>query len=199
MKNQILLNGEAYSVSETDLPYLVTYGEKAGGSHFTITLVKDLFLSGSKILFLTAFPMARDNFLSQIGEDHSAIAMVNSVSELEVVKDKQVIILESGNENLFIEALKILPDIEQRVVLVKNIEAFSSAVFDSCIGLSRIILSGNLDECVSKNQIAEKPFQNIVVFTKTVTSLPVELPELEKWTGYLSGTDAKGIIKVLVE
>lgn len=199
MKNQILLNGEVYSVSESYLPYLVTYGEKAGGSHFTITLVKDLFLSGSKILFLTAFPMARDNFLSQIGEDHSRVALVSSVTELEKAFDAQVILLESGNENLFIEALKIVPDIDTRVVLVKNIEAFNAAVFDACLGLTKIILSGNLDECISKNPIAQKNFQNIVVFTKTETPLPVEVPELEKWTGYLSGTDAKGIIKVLVE
>lgn len=199
MNNQIILNGEPYAITESDLPYLVTYGEKAGGSHFTITLLKDLFLSGSKILFLTAFPMARDNFLSQIGEDHSRVALVSSVTELEKAFDAQVILLESGNENLFIEALKTAPDIDTRVVLVKNIEAFSAAVFDACLGLTKIILSGNLDECISKNQIAQKNFQNIVVFTKTETPLPVEVPELEKWTGYLSGADAKGIIKVLVE
>lgn len=196
--NKILLNNEPYKVSESNLPYLVIYGDKSGGSHFTITLVKDLFLSGSKILFLTAFHMAKDNFLEQVGPDHSKIAFVNSVEDLRNFKDSDVIILDSGNENLFIEATKVLEDINERVVLVKNIEAFSTEAFDACLSLQKVILSGHIDTCTSKEQIMSKAFKSMVVFTKPEISLPIQVPVLEKWTGYLSSEDKNGIIKVQI-
>lgn len=197
--NKILLNNEPYKVSESNLPYLVIYGDKSGGSHFTITLVKDLFLSGSKILFLTAFPMAKDNFLEQVGPDHSKIAFVNSVEDLKNYKDSDVIILDSGNENLFIESTKVLEDINERVVLVKNIEAFSTEAFDACLSLQKVILSGHIDICTSKEKIMSKEFKSMVVFTKPEISLPIEVPVLEKWTGYLWSEGKTGMIKVEID
>jgi len=194
--NKIILNNELYQVKEKDLPFLIIYGEKSGGSHFTITLVVDLFLSGSKILFFTAFSMAKDNFLEQIGSDHSKVAFINSVEDIKNYKDNQVLILESGNENLFIEAISILQDLNERVVLVKNIEAFSRDIFNNCLDLKNVVLSGNIDICIAKEQILKKSFKSIVVFTKPEISLPIEVPILEKWTGYLSGQDNMGVIKV---
>ena len=194
--NKIILNNDLYQVKEKDLPFLIIYGEKSGGSHFTITLVVDLFLSGSKILFFTAFPMAKDNFLEQIGSDHSKVAFIDSVEDIKNYKDNQVLILESGNENLFIEAISILQDLNERVVLVKNIEAFSQDIFNNCLDLKNVVLSGNIDICIAKEQILKKSFKSIVVFTKPEISLPIEVPILEKWTGYLSGQDNMGVIKV---
>lgn len=196
--NKILLNGEGYIIKESDLPYLVTYKEGAGGSHFTVTLLADLFNSGSKILFFTAFPMAKDNFLAQIGVNNSKIAFVNSVGDLINNKDAQAIILDSGNEDLFIEVLKNIEDISGRVILVKNIEAFGQKVFDACLEMDNIVLSGNIDKCIAKDQIIKKEYKNIVVFSKPEISIPFEIPELEKWTGYLSGENNKGIIKVQI-
>lgn len=197
--NKILLNNEKYIVTEQDLPYLIIYGEKSGGSHFTITLVKDLFLSGSKILFLTAFPMAKDNFLEQVGPNHSRIAFVNSVEDLNNYKDSDVIILDSGNSSLFIEAIKTLEDVKDRVVLIKNIEAFNKDIFNACLDLQKVILSGHIDTCISKDLILQKSFKNIVVFTKPEISLPIEIPVLEKWSGYLSSEERSGIIKVKID
>lgn len=194
--NKILLNNEEYKATEQDLPSLIIYGEKSGGSHFTVTLVADLFSSGSKVLFFTAFPMAKDNFLEQTNPNHSKIAFVNSIIDLNNLKDSEVIILDSGNENLFVEAMKVLTDIKERVILVKNIEAFSQEVFDACLGFDKIILSGHIDTCIAKNQILEKSFKSTIIFTMPDISLPIEIPPLEKWTGYLSSENKKGIIKV---
>ena len=147
MADKIFLNDEVLSFHEDDLPCLITYVDKTGGSHFSITLVVDLFLRGSKILFLTAYPMAKDNFLQQVGSDHSKIAFVTSIEDLENVKNTQVIILESGNEALFSEVAKMLPDLAERVILVKNMEVFSKVVFDICLNMKRVILSGNIGVC----------------------------------------------------
>ncbi|MEI6660360.1 MAG: hypothetical protein WCK91_02975 [bacterium] len=194
--DEILLNSETYHPKESDLPCLVTYGEGSGGSHFTISLVAHLFFSSSKILFITAFPMAKDDFLKQVGLDNPEVSLVNSLEELGVNKNKKVLILDSGNGNLFIEVAKALEDLKDRVVLVKNMEVFKSEVIDICIGLDKIILSGDIDACLNKDQILNKKFETTVIFTKPATSLSIELPSLEKWSGYLSSDNNSGIVKV---
>jgi hypothetical protein len=196
MADKILLNSELYNFSEQDLPCLVTYAPKTGGSHFTITMVVDLFLQGSKVLFLTAYPMAKENFLEQIGEDHSKIVFLNSIDDLEKAKDFQVIILESGNENLFLEVVKVLPDLKDRVVLIKNMEVFSEKVFDICTNLEKVILSGDIDTTFDKERISKKDFQTIIAFSKPEINLPIEIPTLEKYVGYLSSKDIKGLVNI---
>jgi len=180
MINKILLNEEIYEVNEGDLPCLITYKEGMGGSYLSIVLIAQLFSQGSKILFLTAYPMAKDKFLEQIGEDHSNIVFVDSVSALEQAKNFQVIILEGDRKDLFIEAMKTLTDLDERIVLVKNIEKFSDKVFDSCLDLKKIILSGNIDECVAKEKIRQKSYKNIIAFNQPSTMLPIAVPILEK-------------------
>ena len=63
MADTISLNNEVYHIGEDGLPCLIHYAPKTGGSYFSVAMVADLFLRGSKILFLTAYPMAKDNFL----------------------------------------------------------------------------------------------------------------------------------------
>jgi hypothetical protein len=61
----ILLNEVTYDVSSSLLPCLISYADKTGGSHFSITLLAQLFDAGEKVILFTAFPMAKDNFLQQ--------------------------------------------------------------------------------------------------------------------------------------
>jgi hypothetical protein len=167
MADKILLNKkESYVFTEEMLPCLVTYKEGTGGSHLSIVIVANLFLQGSKILFLTAYPMAKEKFLEQVGDDHSKIAFVSSLEDLSLSVNKQVIILESGNESLFIEVVKNLSDIDERITLVKNMEVFSEKVFEACLGLSKIILSGNIDTCVFGEKISKIDFKTYIAFNQ---------------------------------
>lgn len=196
MIDKIILNGEDYQISEGDLPALVTYGEHMGGSHLSIALVAQLFLSGSKILFLTAYPMAKDKFLEQIGIDNSKVAFVNNISELEGAKNMQAIILDSGNGALFIEVAKVLPDLHERVTLVKNMEEFKEEVFEVCLPLEKLLLSGNIDTCIAKEKISKTNFKTTIAFNQSQTPLSVIVPILEKYTGYLSSGTKSGIIRI---
>lgn len=66
-----------------------------------MTFVADLFTQGSKILFFTGYPMATDNFLRQVGEQPvDAVAHVTKENQLGT--NTQAIMLESGNESLYI-------------------------------------------------------------------------------------------------
>ncbi|MFH1171595.1 MAG: hypothetical protein V1778_03590 [bacterium] len=194
MADQIILNNEIYHFTEDNLPCLIHYAPKAGGSHFSVTMVADLFLRGSKILFLTAYPMAKDNFFEQIKGMESQTSYVTSSDQLDA--NAQAIILESGNERLFLEAVKTLPDILERILLVKNMEVFGQTVFDACLNHPRLILSGNIDTCLAKKQISEKSWKSIVLFTKPLTPLRIEPPILEKYIGYFWNESAQGLIAI---
>lgn len=186
-------------MEEDGLPCLITYKEKSGGSQLSISLLTDLFFRGSKVLSFTAYDMARENFLQQFGEMESKTAYVESIDDLAKHKDAQFIMLKSGDESLFITAMKELSDINERVVLVKNMEVFSQAVFDVCLHLQKIILSGDIDTCVAKKQISEKHYETIIIFSPPETELPITAPPLEKYTGYLSGRGKEGLVVVQME
>jgi len=193
MVDQIILNNKTYIVNKNDLPCLVNYVEKVGGSHFTVTFISNLFLQGEKILFLTAFPMAKDNFFEQIKDNSEKAIYVTDEKQLD---EAQGIILESGNKELFLKALKMLPDINERIILVKNIEAFSQDIFDDCLDFSNLILSGNIDKSVAKEQIIKKQFNTIITFSKPQIKLPFNVPPLGKYIGYWWSENNKGLVKI---
>ena len=160
-------------------------------------MVADLFLNGSKILFFTAYPMAKDNFLEQVKGNESKINYVTDEDKIDI--NAQAIIIESGNEKLFLESLNKIKDIEERVVFIKNIEVFSDIVFDSCLKLSKIIFSGDIDKCsasIQKN-LLNKKYETIIVFSKPQIPFKFDVPILEKYTGYLWNNEKKGFVQVL--
>lgn len=191
----MLLNDEIYRISGDDLPCLITYGEKAGGSQFSVSMIADLFLRGERVLFLTAYPMAKDDFYDQIKGEESKTAFITDEDLLD--SKVQAIILESGNEELYLKAVRMLDDIQERIVFIKNMEVFSSAVFDSCLKFSKVILSGDIDKCSDKKRISETEFKTVVAFSKPVDmSLPFALSNLEKYTGYLWSKNKEGLVRL---
>ncbi|MFC1751507.1 hypothetical protein ACFL2V_22310, partial [Pseudomonadota bacterium] len=67
MIKPILLNQSPLSVSKSNLPFLIHGQDGKGASLFTVTLVAHLFKQNHKIIFLSGYPMARDELLDQIG------------------------------------------------------------------------------------------------------------------------------------
>lgn len=196
MADKILLDNKNLKIEEKDLPCLITYGEKVGGSHFTISMVANLFLKGSKIIFLTAYPMAKDNFLKQIKGKESKINYITNENQLDA--SAQAIILESSNEKLFWKVVKRIDDLRKHVVLIKNMEMFSNKILDFCLKLQKIIISGNIDKCSNK-QIREKKFKTTIIFTKPEIKLPFNIPSLKKYTGYLWSKNKEGYVTVQIE
>lgn len=196
MAYKILLNDEEYHFDENDLPCLVHYKEKQGGSQFTVTLVADLFLQGSKILFLTAYPYAKDNFYEQTKGMESKIFFAENKEMLCEAQSYQAIILKSGDGVLYMEALKTLSDLSERVVLVKNFEIFDQNILDSSIKLEKIILSGDIDKSVAKKQISDKLYKTTITFSETETPLSFKTPALDKYIGYLKTANKEGLVKL---
>lgn len=196
MAYTILLNNEEFHLNEDELPCLVHYEAKTGGSQFTVTLVADLFLRGSKILFLTAYPYAKDNFYEQTKGMESEIVCIDKKEDLVGSEKYQAIILKSGNEELYREALQSLKDLDERVVLVKNFEIVNANTIESSLRLEKIIISGDIDKSIAKKQIISKLYKTTVLFSNPEISLSVKAPELEKYTGYLNTGNKAGIVKL---
>jgi hypothetical protein len=197
MANVILLDKEKHNIKEDNLPCLISYAPKTGGSHFSMTMVANLFLQGSKILILTAYPMAKDNFLQQTKGEESNTAYITDENQLNT--DTQAIILESGNEQLFLKAIEKLDDINDRVILVKNMEVFSDTAIESTLNFPKIILSGDIDKCSAKKQISQKDFKTTILFSKPEIDIEFNPPVLEKYEGYLWCDDIKGRVSVVME
>jgi hypothetical protein len=199
MLDEVLLNWQPYTLKEDNLPCLITYEKHTGGSHLSITLIASLFLQGSKILFFSAYPMAKDNFLNQVEENNSNVALVDSVDDLEEAINKDAIIIESGNANLFLSAIKILPDLNERVIFIKNIEIFNEEIFNICFIFDKIIISGDVDACNFRERIPNKKFNTIIAFNQPETPIDIKVPKLERWASYLSDQEKSGILTIKSE
>lgn len=196
MANKLLLDDKALNFSESDLPCLIDYKEKSGGSHFSVTLIANLFLQGSKLLILTAYPMAKDNFMNQIVGLEAKVKFVKDKNDLREAEKYQVIIIESGNGELFLEALKSLSDIGERVLFVKNVESFKIEFIETILPLNKIILSGDIYQCRNKIKIFAKKFKTVIAFSRPINDIQIDFSKLEKYSGYLKSERQKGVVRV---
>lgn len=190
MTNKLLLNNKKYSLKKSCLPCFITYKEKTGGSQISISIIADLFLNGSKILFITAYPAGKDNFIEQIGIHKSDVSYVNDIKELD--SKNPAIIIESGNEFLFLEALEKLDDIEDRIIFVKNIETFSDSLLQKCLQFKKIIISGD----INNNLLKDKNIKSIITFNESL-ELDFKIPKLPKYKGYFHSEGDVGFINTL--
>jgi len=195
--NKIFLNNQQFHFSKQDLPCLVHYAHGTGGSHFSVTMIADLFLHNEKILFLTAYPMAKDNFLEQISGHEDKVLIATQKDQL--TTDKQAILIESGNENLFLEALNYLGDIDERIIFVKNFEGFDKNIILSACDRKNIIISGDIDLFIEKEKLLKTKFKTIIKFSKSKLSLEPTCPELDKYVGYFWQNDKSGLIKTIID
>lgn len=196
MIDKINLNDKEFVPTEALLPSLIHYLEKSGGSHYSVTMVAHLFNTGSKILFFTAYPMARENFMEQVGIDENKIAYVKTEEELKLNKDKQCIILDSGNQELLNFALDNLADINERVILVKNIEKFENEIILKVLAFNKVILSGHIVECDLKDEISKKSYNSVVLFNALDSISVGEIPSLKKYAAYFWTKDFQGVTKI---
>jgi len=170
---KILLDGQDYRFTENKLPLLIHGVDKSGASLYTISVIADLFSQGHKILVLSGYPMAREEFKNQVG--------IYNTRALFYTKD-QISIFQSQ--------LKDLKDVGERVILLKNADLFDEEVFNEVSKNRNFIVSGDFSKCIFRDRILETTFSTKVFFS------PLEgfsVPELKKYEGYLKSVDKEGI------
>lgn len=175
----VLLNNKKVNFDSNDFPMLISGAEKTGSSFFSICLLADLLNNGHKVLFLSAYPMAKEEFKKQIGSNAA-----------------NAIIIESGEEDDIIKEIKAIADLEERIVLLKNIDTYSRKMFNNLKDLKLVIFSGDLDKCEFAESLINKDFPTRIFFSSS-KKFPYRItPNLAKYCGEMISEKHKGVISL---
>ena len=194
---KIMITGsdDALKINQTDFPVLIHGADGSGASLFSVALIAGLVRSGKRIVFFTAFPMAREELMAQLTADTDLI-IVKSIDQIASAANHQVIIVKSGDTKLFTNILERLNDLDERTVFVKNIEILLTAeIYQLLRDRLLIILSDDLDKVEFGDQLTRQNFSLKVLFSESKTDLGVKLPRLPQYAGFMTGTQT-GIVKL---
>ena len=177
----ILVDNKKIEFTDNDFPVLISGTEKKGVSFFSVCLMANLLNNGKKILFFSAYPSAKEELRKQIKTEDGAI------------------IIDSGEEQDFINTIKNTSDLNERIVLIKNFDIYSRKLFEIVKELKLVIFAGNIDNCQFFNEIVNKDF-NAKIFFSQPEKYPQEgLDDLPKYHGRIFSQDKNGIIKLDVK
>jgi hypothetical protein len=175
--HKILLNGKPSEILETYLPLLIHGKDGSGASFFTITLTASFLNSGSKVIFLCGYKMAQDELIKQIPN----------------ISEENFLLYTKDQAEEFINTLSMIENTTERIIIIKNIELFAEDIFDQISSYQKIIISGDINECVYKEKIMNKPYEGIILFSNLNK---ISLPPLEKHKGYLKSKSGEGLISL---
>lgn len=187
-KNVVLLEtGAILRFGDEDLPLVIHGAPKTGASHFSLSVVADLFAQGRKILLFTAFPAAREDFLAQTAELGRTSFDIVDASQIPAAAADAVIV-KSGVIALFLETLKRLPDLAERIVFIKNVEAvLTSEIVELVRSHSRLVLSGDFDATSLGAEVVRAVRPKTRILLSPSAALAVPFPALEKYVGIFAG------------
>lgn len=175
----ILLNNRSLDFSAADLPILISGAEKKGASLFSVCLLANLLKTGHKVILFSAHPAAKEEFRNQVGTDSGKALIIDSESEVD-----------------FIEIIKNLPDLSERVVLIKNIDSYSRKLFAAVKDLKFTIFSGDLDKCQFADDLLKKSFGSKIFFSLSEKDPIAGLELLPKYSGRIIGEKHNGEVSL---
>ncbi len=116
MVKKILLDGKAFRFGEGDLPCLVHGKDGMGASLFTVSLMAGLHKRGFKLVFLSGYPMARDELVVEVlDEEEFKVEVKRKLVE----EASEVLEAESGG------VLSELADVLEMVMAVAEVSGLS--------------------------------------------------------------------------
>lgn len=190
---EIFLNGKPHAFTSEDLPALIHGADKSGASLFSLNLVKSLYRQGEPLLLITARPQAKDELLTEIkGTDFISL---DSLTQLEVAPEKQVIHLLQEHIALLPKIVSVLDDFQSRIVLLKNTEALDKEALSLFYTHPLTIFSGDLNLCTEKEPLLQLKYHSKIFFSPLNNDFRLKLPEnLEKYHGYYQGRIDQGTV-----
>lgn len=194
MSNQITIDDKELLFDETFLPCLVTGAHKSWASYFSVSLIANLIQQWSKVIFFTAFPMAKEELLHQIGNNKTF--EVRNESDIKNIPQDKSILIESGNKELWEKVIQNIGNLEEYIVFVKNIEEYDKLILEIIWDKEKIILSGTIDSCSFKENISKKQWESMIIFTAPEIDLNVQIPSLEKYESYLINKNLEGVLRI---
>ncbi len=181
--------------SEKNLPALIHYKCKEWWSHYSMVLIENLALQWSKVLLVTWYPQAKEQFYQETKKIAKNIIVANTIEDIKKHRDKQVIVIHDDDEKLCLEAIKSLDDIHERIIFIKNIDIFHKRLLNTCLKYDKVILSGELDDCLAKENILKKKYNSILLFSQPKIKLPYKFIESEQHTWYIRSENKEWYVR----
>lgn len=175
----VLIDNKETSFGASDFPMLISGADKTGTSFFSICLLANLLNLGEKVLLFSAYPAAKEAFAQQI-----------------INNKEKALVVESGEEEAFLEIISSTPDLAERFILIKNIEMYSEKIFEAVKDLNLVIFSGDLDKCSFADKLIAKDFASKVFFSPSEKYPQPNLDNLPKYTGRIIGEHYNGVISL---
>ncbi len=192
MEKMILLNGKSLSFNMSFLPCLITGAAKSGASFFSIIAIAQLIQKGAKVVFFSAYPMARDALLQQIWP--SFCYEVNDHEDVLTIPSHKSILIQSGNISLWNSVMTKIQDHDDYVFFVKNFEKYETSLFDTLSHCRYYLLSGSLDDCSFQKNLIQQQRSSIICFTPPLSDLGFAIPALEPYHAYLFSELGRGFL-----
>lgn len=196
MSKKILLNKQAFHFLKDDLPFLIHGDDGHGASLFSVSVMADLYTQGANLLFLCGYHMARDEFITQTDSTEES-KLVTKQDEIKGASSKRVIFVAKETPEFFIEMIKTLPDINERIIFFKNFDLFDASVFEVVENLPKLVLMGDIDKCPYKDRLMQKSWVTRAYFSVPNYQPGLKLPELPKYSGYLFSADRQAVVSLV--
>lgn len=179
---KILINDKEVVFNKEDFPMFINGKAfvQSGASFFSVSLMTMFFEKGEKIVFFTGFDPAKELFKEQLS------GRIN----------ENIIIIPTGDEEAFIKELDKIEDLDERIILFKNIEEYSIKLFDKLKNHKYVIFSGDIDKCGFSEQLSNKDFKTEIFFSypeKMEVENKIDLP---KYKGLIVSSKYNGIISL---
>lgn len=176
MVKKILLDNKEFHLTKSSLPTLIHGEEHTGASLFTISMFADLYMQGMKVVALTGYPMAIEEFGKQVGSSENVHFFTK----------------EKTGE--FVDFVQSSTDIDNHVVLIKNIEFYGEEIFNTVQNFKHLIVSGDVNKCSFKNILLQHSFTTKIYFSP----LDAPLSDLQKYEGLLVSEKHHGVVTIEV-
>ena len=193
MINGLTLDNEEFAFNESLLPCLVMGAQKSGASYLSICLISNLIQTGSKVIFFTAFSMAKEELLKQINQ--SDIFEVTNENDIKNAPPDKSILVQSGNKDLWQKVLSVVNKLNDYVVFVKNIEEYDRSIIDSLGDNRKILLSGVVGDCVFRKELVKRDWVTKIIFDPA-NEFNINLPILEKYESFLINQNYQGVLRL---
>ncbi len=195
MKNFInLQNNKQIDFNVNDLPMIIHGREHTGSSLFSVTMAVHLYRQNNKILMFTAYPMAKDEFLEQI-DNKDTVFYLEDVQDIKKAQGFQTIIIKSGDKDLCAQVLLNLPDINDRILFIKNVDIILNNDIIKNINQEKILLSGDADLSMHKDFIKKFTYKTKIFFSESEL-LKEDLLPLERYQACVFRDNDRFIIKL---
>lgn len=180
-------------VNITDLPMLVHGREHSGASLFPITVASQIHRDGGKLLFFTAYSMAKDEFLTQLEDLAGTVFYLESENDILKAGEFQTIIVKSGDERLFLSVLEELPNLSDYTPFIKNVEVITEPDIVGYATSRPSIIAGDVTKSIFKDDLLSVEYSTTVMFTPFEEG---QFANLQKYQAKMSGKDGEKIVAV---